>query len=150
MKFFLSSSNVVALFPLNPLLSSRYDPFIICFFSLHFCLYSSFIFWQVNGKHQPPFFSLQRCLMLLFLLCWSAPEITLQRHCLALIPEIPLPSPPCPFWFLYLLLSTHIRLNQSVSFPYLVLFWLHKHHLALLFSLSTLRLLPPILSWAKW
>lgn len=34
-------------------------------------------------------------------------------------------------------------LNQSVSFPYLVLFWLHKHHLPLLFSFSTLRLLPP-------
>lgn len=149
MKFFLSSSTVGVLPPLNPLLSFRYDPFIICFFSLYFLLYSSFIFCKVDGKHQP-FFSFQRCLMLLFLLCWSAPEITLQSHCLALIPEIPLPSPPCPFWFLYLLLSTDIRLNQSVSFPYLVLFWLHKHHLALLLSFSTLRLLPPILLWAKW
>lgn len=69
MKYFLASSSVVVLFPLNPLLSSRYDPFIMCFFSLYFFLYSSLIFWKVDGKHQPPFFSLQRYLMLLFLLC---------------------------------------------------------------------------------
>lgn len=99
---------LAALFPLNPLLSSRYDPLIMCFFPLYFLLYSSFIFWKVDGKNPSPFFSICRFLMLLFLLCWPAPETTLQNRCLALTPEIPLPSVPCPFWFLYHLLFTVI------------------------------------------
>lgn len=123
-KFFLSSSSVVvelaALFPLNPLLSSRYDPLIMCSLSLYFLL--SFIFWKVDGKNPSLFSSRWRCLILLFLLCYQLLKqpcravawLWLQRSLFLLHPVLP--------GFSTIFSPQSSVPNQPVSFPYLVLF----------------------------
>lgn len=130
---------LAALFPLNPLLSFRYNPLVMSFFPLYFLLY--FIFWRVDGKVPCPFFSLCRCLMLLFSCaqqkgpCRAVAWLWLQRSLFLLHPVL-----PC---FSTIFSPQSSVLNWLVSFPYLVLFWLYKPHLSLLSSFSTLNHLLP-------